>query len=32
MQYTAAKSETVWFCGYKRSGGKPSCDGSHKNV
>jgi CDGSH-type Zn-finger protein len=32
MQYTAAKSDTVWFCGCKASGAKPMCDGSHKRL
>ena len=29
MSYTAEESRTLYFCGCKRTGGAPLCDGSH---
>jgi CDGSH-type Zn-finger protein len=30
VRYSAEVSKTVWFCGCKRSGKAPLCDGTHK--
>jgi CDGSH-type Zn-finger protein len=30
VEFTAEKSEKVWFCGCKRTAKPPLCDGSHK--
>ena len=30
VEFTAQKSEDVWFCSCKRTGKAPICDGSHK--
>jgi CDGSH-type Zn-finger protein len=32
VEFTAEKSEKVWFCGCKHSANKPLCDGSHKKL
>jgi CDGSH-type Zn-finger protein len=32
MPYVADKSEEVWFCGCKATGGKPFCDGTHNSL
>jgi CDGSH-type Zn-finger protein len=30
VKWDAAESKTVYFCGCKRSGQAPLCDGAHK--
>jgi CDGSH-type Zn-finger protein len=30
--FQAEKTETVWFCGCKQTGGKPYCDGTHNSL
>ena len=31
MAFIAEKSGDVWLCGCKSTGGKPFCDGTHKD-
>jgi CDGSH-type Zn-finger protein len=32
MQYTAKRDQTVWFCGCKKAGTAPLCDGTHSDL
>jgi CDGSH-type Zn-finger protein len=32
MAFTAEKTEEVWLCGCKSTGGKPFCDGTHNSL
>jgi len=32
VNYTAEKTEWVWFCGCKRTASPPMCDGTHKTL